>query len=214
MAILGLVTSGPGAQVGLQPASGDLLRAAVDRQARGRDLIATVHGLLRDAGLQPGDLAGIVVDRGPGSFTGVRVGVTCAKTLAFALAVPTVGITSLEALAWSADIEGPVVAVRDAGRDTLYVGAFGPRSEGRPARSPPTRCRANEVDLPEGVWVGEDAPTLAAKCGVDTAQDVAVSLEAVLELGMPRLADAPPAHALAPCYLQASAPERLRRGDT
>ncbi|MBV9080000.1 MAG: tRNA (adenosine(37)-N6)-threonylcarbamoyltransferase complex dimerization subunit type 1 TsaB [Elusimicrobia bacterium] len=65
-------------------------------------LIPTIDRLMKKARLPHGAIAGIVVDNGPGSFTGVRVGVAAARALAQAFGVPLVGVSGLEALAWAA----------------------------------------------------------------------------------------------------------------
>lgn len=62
-------------------------------------LVPTVKRLLAELDMTPGDIGGIIVGRGPGSYTGVRIGITVAKTLAWAWSKPIVGVSSLEALA-------------------------------------------------------------------------------------------------------------------
>jgi len=76
------------------------------------------------AGIRFTDLDRIGVTVGPGSFTGLRVGLAFAKGLAFALDIPCIGIGSLEALAAGAGITGAVFAVIDAGRGHVYVQQF------------------------------------------------------------------------------------------
>lgn len=67
-----------------------------------RRLVPSIQWLLRDAGFSQKDIGAIVVCLGPGSFTGLRIGVTTAKSLAYALGVPIVGVGTLDALARSA----------------------------------------------------------------------------------------------------------------
>ena len=214
MAILGLATSAADGRIGLHLPDGTVRTAPpLGRATRGRDLLPAVRDLLGQHGLAPADLTGIVADRGPGSFTGVRVGVTCAKTLAFALGIPVAGVLSLDALAHAATSPGPVTAVRDAGRGTLYVAAYGPSAE-RVVLRPPSRQPATSLrEQTDTTFVGEDAVALARTHELGPAEDVVSTLDTLFRLGMPALASAPPAHALAPCYLQASAPERLRKGE-
>ncbi|WP_438444690.1 tRNA (adenosine(37)-N6)-threonylcarbamoyltransferase complex dimerization subunit type 1 TsaB [Gorillibacterium sp. sgz5001074] len=65
-------------------------------------LLPSVLEALEDLGWTTEELQGIVVGRGPGSYTGVRIGVTAAKTLAWALRVPVAGVSTLEAMAGGA----------------------------------------------------------------------------------------------------------------
>ena len=65
-------------------------------------LLTQAARLLADAGLEVSDIDAIVVGRGPGSFTGVRIGVATAKGLACGLAAPLYGASTLDAVAWRA----------------------------------------------------------------------------------------------------------------
>lgn len=85
------------------------------------------------AGLAFSDLDRIGVTIGPGSFTGLRIGLAFAKGLALALDRPCIGVGSLEALAESADEMGAMVAVIDAGRGNVYLQQF---DDGRAASGP------------------------------------------------------------------------------
>jgi tRNA threonylcarbamoyladenosine biosynthesis protein TsaB len=62
-------------------------------------LIPSIQTMLREKGLKPSDIDVIAVGIGPGSYTGVRIGVTVAKTIAWMLGVPVIGVSSLQALA-------------------------------------------------------------------------------------------------------------------
>lgn len=82
--------------------------------------------IFAESGLRYADLAGIAVSVGPGSFTGIRVGVSAARGLALALDRPAVGITSLAATAATVAPEGgELLVVRLAGRGALYCLAEG-----------------------------------------------------------------------------------------
>lgn len=221
--VLVLATSGPEAEVGLAGgAAGAFERRALGTgAARGRGLLPAIRDLLASGRIGADrPLCGIAVDVGPGSFTGVRVGVTAAKTLAWALKVPVVGVVSLAALAAGAPEEATVLALRDAGRGTVYAALFGPgepyaRAVLRaPERVPDTALRSWPA---EALAVGEDAARLVTTAGLpQRAVAGTADAAAVLALGLPRLragAGDDPA-TLVPVYLQASAPERLRAGET
>jgi tRNA threonylcarbamoyladenosine biosynthesis protein TsaB len=81
-------------------------------------VLEDVDALLRDAGVEPQDLDGIVVGTGPGSFTGVRLGLGAVRGLAFALDVPVAGVSTLQALAAGAPDAVPVI---DAKRREVFV---------------------------------------------------------------------------------------------
>jgi tRNA threonylcarbamoyl adenosine modification protein YeaZ len=89
-------------------------------EGRGRpqQLLAEVDRLLADAGVAPGDLTGIVVGTGPGSFTGTRIGLAVARGLALSLEIPAAGVSTLDALTAAAPAAFPVV---DARRREVFV---------------------------------------------------------------------------------------------
>ncbi len=220
--LLVLATSGPAAEVGLVrgglPDPALTVEPLGEGALRGRGLLPAVARLLAACGLDARALGAVLVDVGPGSFTGVRVGVTAAKTLAFALGLPVVAVDALEALAGAAPEPGPVLALRDAGRGTVYAGLYGPPAPGGRAvlRAPERVALAALGAWPPATPVGEEVERLAAAAGRGPgACRLAAGAAAVLGVGGPRLlagGTTAPA-SLVPLYLQASAPERLRAGE-
>jgi tRNA threonylcarbamoyladenosine biosynthesis protein TsaB len=88
-------------------------------------LLPSIHHLLAQTGCTMQDLSHVAVDRGPGLFTGLRVGVTTARALAYACDVPVIGVSSLEVLAHLCGRVGEVVvAALDARRREVYVGTY------------------------------------------------------------------------------------------
>jgi tRNA threonylcarbamoyladenosine biosynthesis protein TsaB len=94
---------------------GDVLAERTSRAVR---VLADAQELLDESGARPGDLSRVVVGTGPGSFTGVRMGLAAGKALALALELPLAGVSTLEALAAGAPGTIPVV---DAGRREVFA---------------------------------------------------------------------------------------------
>lgn len=86
-------------------------------------LMPTIDFLMQQIDLKPKDLDRIVVAEGPGSYTGLRIAVATAKTLAHTLKIDLVGVSSLLALV-PEDLEGLVVPIMDARRNNVYAGFY------------------------------------------------------------------------------------------
>ena len=89
-----------------------------ERASRAVRILADAEELLEQAGAEPRELSRLVVGTGPGSFTGVRMGLAAARGLAFALDLRLAGVSTLEALAAGAPGALPVV---DAGRREVFT---------------------------------------------------------------------------------------------
>ena len=89
-----------------------------ERASRAVTLLEDVDALLRQAGARTGDLQGLAVGTGPGSFTGLRVGLATARGLALSLGLPVAGVSTLDALAAGAPGALPVI---DARRGEVFV---------------------------------------------------------------------------------------------
>lgn len=138
---------------------GELL-AGVDMpapRAANTVLLSTVERVLAEAGLSPCDLAAVACGRGPGSFTGVRIGVATAKGLAHGASIPLAGFGTLDAVAWRAWRSGAVAAgallgvLGDAMRGEVYPALFAVSVAG------PERLTADRVAKPGDVaaeWQG------------------------------------------------------------
>ena len=100
--------------------------ASLPGRAASERLVATIRDLIAKAGSNLQSLDAIAVVSGPGSFTGVRVGLSAAKGLCDALSLPLIAISRLALLAHSADpaARTAVFALLDAGRGELYLGIY------------------------------------------------------------------------------------------
>ncbi|MHB8071925.1 MAG: tRNA (adenosine(37)-N6)-threonylcarbamoyltransferase complex dimerization subunit type 1 TsaB [Candidatus Cryosericum sp.] len=94
-------------------------------------VVAAVDQALAEAGCQREEISGIVLVKGPGTFTGSRVGASIAKALSYALPCPLTSVTTLEALAWTGlqatvpvEVDGPLWAILDARRHQFYAQEF------------------------------------------------------------------------------------------
>jgi tRNA threonylcarbamoyladenosine biosynthesis protein TsaB len=87
-------------------------------------LIPQIAAILENQRSSKNDLEAFVVVSGPGSFTGLRVGLAGIKALAEALQKPIIAISLLEAIAQSGGARGRILAVLDAGREDVYVGDY------------------------------------------------------------------------------------------
>jgi tRNA threonylcarbamoyladenosine biosynthesis protein TsaB len=116
-----------------------------ERASRAAAVLADADALLRSAGRRPTDLDGIVVGTGPGSFTGLRIGLAAARGLALVLGLPVGGVSTLDALAAGLPGAVPVVDARRREVFTLRDGV-------------PVACAPAEVDVEPGtVLVGDGA---------------------------------------------------------
>lgn len=169
-----------------------VLARRVEPMSRGHQerLAPLVQEAMAEAGLGFDKLERIGVTVGPGSFTGLRVGLAFAKGLASALSIPAVGIGALEALAHTES--GNVVAVLDAKRGQVYLQAF---SDGAPVSAPdalPIETAAARVaEFAPDTLIGTGAALLAGvRPGVrvieaDVTDPVAVARLAALRSPVP-----------------------------
>lgn len=127
MRILGLETTSPHCSVAL--IEGERVVAFVQTlppSARAENTLETIDRALKDASWERSSLARIAVGIGPGSFTGVRVGIAIAEGISTGLGIPLIGIGSLKAMAAAAPASDPRLRcpVLDARRNELFVAAY------------------------------------------------------------------------------------------
>ncbi|BBE73754.1 tRNA (adenosine(37)-N6)-threonylcarbamoyltransferase complex dimerization subunit type 1 TsaB [Oharaeibacter diazotrophicus] len=142
----------------------DAVRVETMERGHAERLLPLVDAVLAEAGVALADVDRFAVTVGPGSFTGIRVGVAAARGLALATGRPAVGIGSLPALAASLPepAEGPVLATVDARRGEVYAALYA--ADGREIEPPFAAEAADVLARIAGratAIVGSGAPILA-----------------------------------------------------
>jgi tRNA threonylcarbamoyladenosine biosynthesis protein TsaB len=183
-------------------------------------LMAMIHRLLQDCGWEAKNLEGLAVSIGPGSFTGLRVGIATVKGLALALDLPIAAVPTLDALASNLPFaDAPVCPILDARKGEVYLALYRPLEDrlerlsdylALPPRAAAERLAAPVIVLGDGV-----APCLpflsrlGAGLRVAPAAHSLPSAAVVGQLGSAMLAsgDAVAADALVPMYLRPSEAE-------
>ena len=103
-----------------------IAEARHDAKGRTNDLLVTIDRLCREAAIAPTELDAIAIGAGPGSFTGLRIGMATAKGIAFAAGKPLWAVSSLAALAQdaAARTDAVIISVLDARKGEVYAGCF------------------------------------------------------------------------------------------
>ncbi|MCP5080081.1 MAG: tRNA (adenosine(37)-N6)-threonylcarbamoyltransferase complex dimerization subunit type 1 TsaB [Alphaproteobacteria bacterium] len=133
----------------------EVLAARHELMSRGQAeaLFPLIDETVKEAGLAPADIGQIAVTTGPGTFTGVRIGVAAARGLAVASNLPVIGLTSLHAIALCAIAADapvvPVASVIDARRGELYLATYAPNGDVLSAPQAVAVAGAHSA-LPEG----------------------------------------------------------------
>lgn len=176
------------------------------RGSHAERLLDSIERLLAEAGWSKNDVDAYAATRGPGSFTGVRVGLGTLRGLALASGRPCFGVTTLAALA---EAHGPArhprLALVGAGRGELYAGLFAP--DGSPPRELEPPCVASEAHLLERFadrapcWIAAFGTRLSsAAAPAATPRGVAGAAGRLVALEHPGLPAAAPA--LVPVYVR------------
>lgn len=215
-----LETSGRVGQVGL--AQGPQLcgtRRLDEARRHARDLAPAVAGLLAEQGWTPRSLAAVLVSRGPGSYTGLRVGIMSAKTFAYTTGCALVAVPTFAAIAQQAPPEAArVEVIADAQQDKIYVECFVRTESSLEWQSEcPLRIQTLAdwlAQRPPDIWVTGPglhvyASRLPATLGVTAAPTWDPRLESILAIGLARFAAGQRDNlwTLEPLYLRPSAAE-------
>ncbi|MFV2066720.1 MAG: tRNA (adenosine(37)-N6)-threonylcarbamoyltransferase complex dimerization subunit type 1 TsaB [Pirellulales bacterium] len=117
-------------------------------QRSAQSLLPGIDRLLRQVGWDPGDIGLVTVANGPGSFTGLRIGVTAAKTLAFVVRAELVAVNTLHAIATRAGQRNRSMwTILDAQRGQLFTSQFRMTDDGQPQEVQPTRVEGVDTWL-------------------------------------------------------------------
>lgn len=211
MNILAIETATTSCAVALRTTSGiELVRVVNDDRRHTESLAPGIHELLDEAQLAPRDINRVVVDRGPGLFTGLRVGIATAIAFSQGVGCALVGVTSLELLAHGAfdvGVRGTLVSCVDGRRGEIFLQTFALTNDVRATNEPGIGVASDVV----AEWVASTAPVTFTGDGVaryaadfqelgnaDVFAQSVPSLRAALALGERRNPDP----VLAPLYLR------------
>lgn len=127
--LLAFDTSSPTVTVAVSDGADVLVElTSAETMRHGEQLTPLIDRALRQVGITPRDLTSIAVGVGPGPFTGLRVGLVSARTMAHVLEIPVYGVCSLDVLAVAAvdtgSVSGPFVVASDARRREVYLATY------------------------------------------------------------------------------------------
>jgi tRNA threonylcarbamoyladenosine biosynthesis protein TsaB len=151
--ILLIETSGRVANVATA-LDGTIIASRILSEARrhARDLAPAVGEMLRDAGWQPAEVSHVIVGLGPGSYTGLRVGIMSAKIFSYATKAVLIGVPTFETLAAAAFAEvDSVMVLADAQQNRVYHQCFGKSEADQPVELSPLRVLTTD-ELDTGSW--------------------------------------------------------------
>lgn len=180
MIVLALDTAGVDCAAAVYDSGGDRLLADITEtigKGHAEHLIALVDRVLAKAGLTLDQIERIAVTVGPGSFTGIRVGVAAARGFSLALDIPAVGVTTLSVIAAAHRPQAagrPILVAMDAKRGEVYLQTFG--ADGLPVNEPQAMLIEDAQALAaafDGLLAGSAVPLLRAEAGTTSVDTVA-----------------------------------------
>ncbi len=124
MKVLGIETSGLVGNLAVCDSGRVVARKSYGKNfSHGKEIISSLESLFKEVNLEPADIDLIAVSTGPGSYTGLRVGVTCAKTLAYGLGKPVIDVPTLDVLVENVKDNSAktICPVLDAKRKSVYA---------------------------------------------------------------------------------------------
>lgn len=188
-----------------------------------RTLLPMAEDMLKNTGISFDDVDLIACAHGPGSFTGIRIGVATVKGLSWALEKPCAGVSTLEAMAWhGVSAGGYVCSVMDARRNQVYNALFEVK-DSTPSRLTPDRAISlaelieDVKQLPSPVFLVGDGSSITAaafdEAGIAFRRAPEnLALQSAWGVSMAAMsAESGPAESLLPVYLRLSQAERERQ---
>ena len=191
MLVLALDTATPASTAALVEVTAEGIkgvaeRRTIDARAHGEKLAPEIMATLAEAGVRVSELGAIVAGLGPGPFTGLRVGLATAASMGQALAIPTYGVCSLDALGRAAG-PGRVLVATDARRREVYYATYvdGARVIGpdvaKPADVATAIARAIAVHAAAEISESEVVEAVSSLAGADGARQAAAITQAAAE---------------------------------
>lgn len=200
MLILGISTSSkyPSAAV---MRDGEIISFRIDKSGKSHSatLMEVIDSALSEAGAEKTDLDAVAVDVGPGSFTGVRIGVSCANAMAYALGIGVIPVSSLKALSALYPEEAAAASLIDCRNGNCYAALY-ENGEEKIAPCPAVISEFMEK-LPENAVIAGDC------LGRGDHPDAGLVLKCAFRDAASPLSEA------SPMYLRPSQAERMRKPD-
>lgn len=129
MLILGIETSLPQGMVFVGEGERILVSRSFSSHHSSRELVPTIQSLLEKTKISKSSVGVVVVSRGPGSFTGIRIGISLAKSLSFCLNLPLVGVPVLDCLAFATPCSGYLCSLIEGYAGNFFTAFFEKRGE-------------------------------------------------------------------------------------
>lgn len=176
MNILAIETATEGCATGLRISGGkEIIKLVDENRQHTEELTVGIKAMLDEAGLKASDINRVVVDHGPGLFTGLRVGIATAIALAKGVGAELVGVSSLEILAhgaFSEGVRGTLVCLVDGRRGEVFVQTFSLHETVAPTDEP-------RVVVPQAVadeWTAKATSVTFTGDGVERYEEVISSI--------------------------------------
>lgn len=153
--MLAIDTSTERAGLALSTRDGVIIRSWDAGRTQTTSILPAIDEMIREAGMAPAGLTGIAIATGPGTFTGLRVGMSIAKGMVLALDVPLAGIPTLDVTAAGVPDADELIAVLPAGRGRVVWQHFGPGVDAGPNNTTLDELIGELASTPDVLVTGE-----------------------------------------------------------